>query len=249
MRLAAMRRSVARHRRERDVAKSDIRHRTSHRGPSAVRHDAAEILIATEAARRRFRWRRRRFSGGAVEPWQIATLLGWATISAVMVVWVWLIILRLDAAQTAEHAGRKDPSAGWTHVLLLCASVASLAAVAFVFARAGGTGTSLVALVALGVASIALSWTLVHTMFTLHYARLYYSDPGGGIDFNQEQPPCYHDFAYVAFTVGMTFQVSDTDLRTPAIRHTALRHALLSYLFGSIILAGTINLEGYSPRT
>jgi uncharacterized membrane protein len=181
-------------------------------------------------------------AAAAVEPWQIATLLGWATISAVMVVWVWLIILRLDAAQTAEHAGRKDPSAGWTHVLLLCASVASLAAVAFVFARAGGTGTSLVALVALGVASIALSWTLVHTMFTLHYARLYYSDPGGGIDFNQEQPPCYHDFAYVAFTVGMTFQVSDTDLRTPAIRHTALRHALLSYLFGSIILAGTINL-------
>jgi uncharacterized membrane protein len=58
----------------------------------------------------------------------------------------------------------------------------------------------------------------------------------------QDDPPRYADFAYLAFTIGMTFQVSDTDLKTTEIRATALRHALLSYLFGSVILAATINL-------
>jgi uncharacterized membrane protein len=62
------------------------------------------------------------------------------------------------------------------------------------------------------------------------------------VDFNQDDPPRYADFAYLAFTIGMTFQVSDTDLKTTEIRATALRHALLSYLFGSVILAATINL-------
>jgi uncharacterized membrane protein len=95
---------------------------------------------------------------------------------------------------------------------------------------------------ALAVASVALSWTVVQTVFTLHYARLYYSHPPGGIGFNQDAPPRYSDFAYLAFTVGMTFQVSDTELRTAAMRAATLRQALLSYLLGAVILATAINL-------
>jgi uncharacterized membrane protein len=63
-----------------------------------------------------------------------------------------------------------------------------------------------------------------------------------GIDFNQHDDPDYHDFAYLAFTIGMTYQVSDTDLTTRAVRRTALRHALLSYVFGTAIIAVTINV-------
>jgi uncharacterized membrane protein len=65
---------------------------------------------------------------------------------------------------------------------------------------------------------------------------------GGGVDFNAEGAPCYIDFAYLALTIGMTFQVSDTNLKTTNIRRTALRHALLSYAFGTLIIATTINL-------
>ena len=61
-------------------------------------------------------------------------------------------------------------------------------------------------------------------------------------DFNQDEPPAYVDFAYLAFTIGMTYQVSDTDLQTRTIRATALRQAMLSYLLGAVILAITINL-------
>jgi uncharacterized membrane protein len=83
---------------------------------------------------------------------------------------------------------------------------------------------------------------MVHTLFTLRYAALYYGRPGGGIRFNSAEPPTYADFAYLAFTVGMTFQVSDTALHSTTLRRTVLQHALLSYLFGTGILATTINL-------
>ena len=89
---------------------------------------------------------------------------------------------------------------------------------------------------------MALAWSAVHTVFTLRYARLYYSPPIGGIDFNEEDDPTYLDFAYLALTIGMTFQVSDTNLTSKPIRRSALQHALLSYLFGAIIVALVINV-------
>ena len=94
---------------------------------------------------------------------------------------------------------------------------------------------------------------MVHTVFTLRYADEYYTDPVGGIAFSGKrspddvanaEPPDYRDFAYVAFTVGMTFQVSDTDVDSPVIRRTVLRHALLSYVFGACILATLVNVVG-----
>jgi uncharacterized membrane protein len=103
-------------------------------------------------------------------------------------------------------------------------------------------GSARVWLAGLAVMSVALSWLVVHTLFTLRYARVYYGGTPGGIDFNQSDPPCYSDFAYLAMSIGMTYQVSDTDLTSHAMRATALRHALLSFLFGSVILGTTINL-------
>jgi uncharacterized membrane protein len=92
------------------------------------------------------------------------------------------------------------------------------------------------------VLSVAASWFTVHTVFMLRYALLYYAAPEGGIDFKMAERPSYRDFAYVSLTLGMTFQVSDTDLHSTQMRATALRHALLSYLFGAVILAVAINL-------
>jgi uncharacterized membrane protein len=89
---------------------------------------------------------------------------------------------------------------------------------------------------------VALAWATVHTLFTTRYAKLYYTGRDGGIEFNEPGPPRYTDFAYVAFTIGMTYQVSDTTLQTSQMRRTALRHALLSYVFGVGIIATTINL-------
>jgi uncharacterized membrane protein len=65
---------------------------------------------------------------------------------------------------------------------------------------------------------------------------------GGGIEFNEKDPPAYLDFAYLSCTIGMTFQVSDTSITVKPVRRMALHHALLSYLFGAVILAMAINL-------
>ena len=97
-------------------------------------------------------------------------------------------------------------------------------------------------LATVAVASVVLSWASVHAIFTLRYAHLFYSE-GGGIDFHAGRyQPTYGDFLYVALTVGMTFQVSDTDLTHMAIRRAAIRHAMLSYLFGVVVVAITINV-------
>src|SRR5262249_42287408 len=128
-------------------------------------------------------------------------------------------------------------------ILTLCASVASLAAVGIVLVRAHASfGLERFMLAALGLLSVAVSWFTVHTIFMLRDALLYYRDPVGGVSFNQDERPCYRDFAYLALTIGMTFQVSDTDLTSTDVRATALWHALLSYLFGAIILAAAVNL-------
>jgi uncharacterized membrane protein len=81
----------------------------------------------------------------------------------------------------------------------------------------------------------------VHTVYTLRYARLYYTPPSGGISFPDGVDPDYLDLAYVAFTVGMTYQVSDTELSKRGVRRAASHHASLSYLFGAVILAIAVN--------
>jgi uncharacterized membrane protein len=175
--------------------------------------------------------------------WGYAPVVGWAAAALTFSAWIWTVITRMSPGQTAAHATREDPSRATTEVLILAANLASLAAVGFVLIRANSLqGAARGLLAGLALSSVAASWLLVHTLYTLRYARLYYSGPNGGVNFNQKEPPRYTDFAYLAFTLGMTYQVSDTDLQTHAVRATALRHGLLSYLYGSVILATMINL-------
>ncbi|MDP9118057.1 MAG: DUF1345 domain-containing protein [Actinomycetota bacterium] len=178
----------------------------------------------------------------ATGPWAYAPLIGWDVGAATFSLTVWLTIAAMTPSRSAAHATREDPGRAASDAIVVSAAVASLAAVAVVLGVSGSKGHAPnVGAAAFGLASLALSWFTVHTLFALRYARLYYTDGAGGVNFNQEQEPGYLDFAYLSFTIGMTFQVSDTDLQTGAIRATALRHALLSYLFGAVILAATIN--------
>jgi uncharacterized membrane protein len=170
-----------------------------------------------------------------------AVLLGWDAAAALYVGWSILGTRDIDAADTARRALSEDPGRTGLDVLLLAASVASLVGVGLVVIAAGGrTAQNMSA--ALAVVTVVAGWSLVHTVYTERYARLYYSDTPGGIDFNEPDAPCYRDFAYFAFTIGMTFQVSDTSITAKPIRNTVLRHALLSYLFGAVIIAAAINL-------
>jgi uncharacterized membrane protein len=173
--------------------------------------------------------------------WRFA-LIGWVVTAGVFVSWTRLLLGGMDADQTREYVTREDPTRWVADAVVVSASLASLVGVAYVVAAGSRTGAGAVAAALLGILAVAASWFAVHTLFTVHYARLYYSDEPGGINFHDPEPPRFRDFAYVAFTVGMTYQVSDTEIGLTSIRATVLRQALLSYLLGAVVLAVTINL-------
>ncbi len=182
-------------------------------------------------------------ASGLTVGWGYAATIGWGVACIVYIVWVWSVAMRLDGPATQKRAHREDPTSATSELLTLIGSVASIGAVVILIVaakHAHGIAEALVPVLA--VLSVALSWFLIHTLFTLRYARLYFDGTPGGIDFNQTDPPRFIDFAYLSFTLGMTYQVSDTNLQTFAIRSLALRQALLSYLFGALILASTVNL-------
>ncbi|HTS74303.1 MAG TPA: DUF1345 domain-containing protein [Gaiellaceae bacterium] len=174
--------------------------------------------------------------------WAVAVSCGWGAMALVTVLAVWVRIYGMDAAETRANAQDEDFSRPVADLVTLIASVVSLIAIGYTLLEAGKRhGTDKALLLLLAIVVVALSWATVHTLYTLRYGDLYYGHPVGGIDFNEDDPPDYRDFGYLALTIGMTYQVSDTNLQNRPIRHTALRHALLSFVFGAVIVALAIN--------
>jgi uncharacterized membrane protein len=177
-------------------------------------------------------------------PWQVSLTLSWAVAASVFLVWVWLSVRRSDAGRTAELATAEDPSRFAADVVLVASSGASLVGVAMALLEAGAqSGATKDVTIAVAGVCLVVSWTTVNVVYMLRYASLYYGDTPGGIEFDaRDVAPTYADFAYLAFTVGMTYQVSDTQLSARTIRSTALRHALLSFVFVTSVVAMTINI-------
>jgi uncharacterized membrane protein len=169
-----------------------------------------------------------------------AAVIGWISAAVTFLGLTWAAIGRMDGEATAAHATREDPTAAVSRVGVLVAALGSLGGVVLLLANQGATGR--VGSAALGIGSVAASWLVVHVLYTLQYAALYYGEPAGGIDFNGTTKPTYGDFAYVGFTIGMAYAVSDTVVGAPLIRRTVLRHAMLSYVLGTVVVAVTINL-------
>jgi uncharacterized membrane protein len=174
--------------------------------------------------------------------WPVAVTASWGLGALLIVTAVWVRIGPMDPAGAMAHAQAEDFSRPVSDLVVLGASSASLIAIGFTLVRAGhDTGADKALLILLAIVVVALSWAAIHTIYTVRYGDLYYGSPIGGVDFNDDEPPDYHDFAYLAFTIGMTFQVSDTNLTAKRVRRTATRHALLSFVFGAVILALAIN--------
>jgi uncharacterized membrane protein len=179
------------------------------------------------------------------DEWHYSPAVGWITVATVYLVWTLSTVLPMDADQTAEHVRRhyQDGAPRLSHLIVLIASVASLVGVGYLLAAETGRDRHLGEAL-IGILSVAASWLAVHTTFMLRYAQLYFrGGETGTVDFN-EHPyrPDYVDFAYLAFTVGMTYQVSDTNLTTRRMRGAVLGHAVVSFLLGAVVLASTINL-------
>lgn len=179
-----------------------------------------------------------------VASWRVSLLGAWILAAAVFVGWMLRTILPMGAAATAQHAAREDPGRAASHTIVLVSAAASLGAVALLLMGDPAADGGRFVRAALSLAAVALAWLVTHVAFTTRYAHLYFTAGQQPIDFGHSLPPRYRDFAYLAFTVGMTYQVSDTQISSPSVRQVVLGHALFSFLLGVVIIAGMINLMG-----
>ncbi|KRC84457.1 hypothetical protein ASE25_21805 [Terrabacter sp. Root85] len=151
-------------------------------------------------------------------------------------------ILGHDAPATREKVQGRDGDAAWYDVVVILVGLASLAGVTILLVGGRALGGAEVVDAVVGVGAVAVGWLCVHTVYVLRYARVYYASPRPPIDFNQDEDPTFSDFAYFSFNLGMAYQVSDTDLKSSDVRRVVLGHTLLAYLYGTIVIAATINL-------
>ncbi|MFT8639069.1 DUF1345 domain-containing protein [Bifidobacterium sp.] len=169
-------------------------------------------------------------------------VIGWACACIFYLVRVWSRIARFTGERTREHAQGEDPSRTTADIVIMISSVVSIVALVVMMSIGGSSQERTLPIAALTLSSILLTWGLIHTLYTLRYAEMYYSGSDPCIDFPGTKLPQYTDFAYLAFTMGMTFQVSDTDLTSTNVRRVALGHTLLSYLFNTLLIGATVNL-------
>jgi uncharacterized membrane protein len=167
----------------------------------------------------------------------LGVIAGIAATELLFVVAGWVTLWSMDADATRANTRRQDFRPLLEEILVVAvASCGLIAVVVLLLLR----NSPVVASIAL--AGVFLAWAALHLMYATRYAHLYYLGPAGGIDFNSPEPPAYRDFLYFSYNLGMTYQVSDTSVSSSVVRGVVLRHTLLSYVFGTGILATTINL-------
>jgi uncharacterized membrane protein len=177
--------------------------------------------------------------------WVMRSVAAWDLAVLVLVGEGWFVILRSDPERAQQRAVAEDPGRLAILAVSLGASVISLIAAIVVISRdeVAMPGSPIWLRTALGLAAIIGAWMLLHTAFTLHYARLYYADPGPTYCFEfRGGPPDDADFAYFAFGIGMTFQVPDVNVNSRKLRRTVLMHELVSFAYNTAILALVINV-------
>lgn len=177
------------------------------------------------------------------DPWR-SPAYSWGVATIVYLVLVWGHISRLDASGTAAYASSEEPSKISRVLLVNLATLTALASVGLLMVDAAGAkGLEAWATGLAALAVVAASWLLITTVFILRYADVYYAhSPVGGMEFNQEEDPTYLDFAYAGFSLGMTYQISDTAITQSEMRRVALVHSIYAFVFGIAITATSINL-------
>ncbi|MFE3446064.1 DUF1345 domain-containing protein [Nocardia sp. NPDC059180] len=177
---------------------------------------------------------------GMLTEWPLGVIAGIAAADTIFVVIGWLVLWPMDAEQTKANARREDFRPVIEELSVVTAASSALIGIVVILVLGDTGARKAAAAVALG--GVFMAWAALHLMYAARYAYLFYDSPKGGIDFNSDEAPAYRDFFYFSYNLGMTYQVSDTDVSDRRIRAIALRHNLLSYAFGTVILATTINL-------
>jgi len=184
---------------------------------------------------------------------EVAIMIGYISGLSSYLLLLGVVIYRADGPMTQQRVSKDDPSPKYLLIVLIIVALLGNVAVGIILTSVGNRSElHAQALLVLGVISVVLSWFLMHTAFGQHYARLFYDDidetgqpfPGGmrgGLSFPGTDQPDYLDFVYVAFTVGLTYAMSDVSATSFKIRKLVLFHSVVSFFFYSTVLGVVLN--------
>ncbi len=177
---------------------------------------------------------------------EVRAVASWDAFALVALLLTWTTILTLTPRQICTLAQREDPSRAASLILVILGAAASLLAVIVLLQESMKmTGIDKTQAIVLAMSAVLLAWTLIHTVFTLRYAHLYYDVPDGGtmLEFpGLAELPDYLDFAYFAFVIGMTAQTADVNIHDRTIRRWALMHGLIAFSFNTAVVALSIGI-------
>ncbi len=176
-------------------------------------------------------------------------MIGWDTFSLCMITINWISFSVTKPNQIREQSKVQDSSRTIVFSIILVATFASFLAVLLIILSRHQTNRTETVHLIIALTGMVFSWFLIHTIFTLRYAHIFYGDSeerpdthAAGLKFPGDKNPDYFDFAYFAFVLGMTFQVSDVQITSNQLRRMAMWHGLLSFGYNTIMIALTINL-------
>jgi uncharacterized membrane protein len=176
-------------------------------------------------------------------------MLVWDVFALTFIISDWVVLLKRSPSQIRQFASKEDGSLIYIFVLIVLASFASMFTVLLLILSKDLSRFAELRYIITAVGGMVLSWILVHTIFCFHYAHMYYDNDendkkryAGGLEFPSDTVPDYLDFAYFSFVIGMTWQVSDVQITSKRIRRIVLMHALLSFVYNTVILALSINI-------
>jgi len=184
---------------------------------------------------------------------EMAILFGWILGIGSYLILVGSVIFMADGPMTQSRVSGDDPNPRFLLIVVTVVALLGNAAVGVILTSVGNRPPAHArTLLALGVLSVVLSWFLLHTSFGQHYARVFFDDveeqspstPGGmcrGLSFPGTEQPSYLDFLYVAFTIGLTYAVSDVTVTSDRLRRLVLIHSVISFSFNSTVLGVVLN--------
>lgn len=179
----------------------------------------------------------------------MALMGAWIVFSLCYVTITWIVLFNRPIEEIKSTARRDDGSKTFVFVMVLVSSFASMLTVLLMMVSKDVNIHRHPLFLPLTISGMLLSWVMVHTIFTIHYAHIYYDDDtkkgipvAGGLEFPGKEDPNYLDFAYFAFVVGCTFQVSDVQVTSKKIRRLVLVHGLISFALNTFVVALTINI-------
>lgn len=179
--------------------------------------------------------------------WITHVIATWDVYAAVVLVISWVAILKSSPRKVSQTARLQDSGQTLIFSVVVAAAFVSLLAIIYLLFWHKNMSPGKVGLhIGLSVVAVVESWVMIHTIYALRYAHLYYrgdkDGSSGGLDFPGGREPNYLDFVYFSFVIGMTFQVSDVQVTTTRLRYLVLLQSLISFVFNTAILALSINI-------